>query len=290
MTAPVRMIAMDMDGTLLTHRDDGPAYISQGNLEALHLARDAGIILVIASGRMPDDAGAFAAEAGLPMAILSLNGAVCQDLALGEITESRPMPKAPARWLWDRVNELDLEAGLFGGHELVTTRPLLTDADWRRCGTWLKRPGTRCVVRDRGQGADALLRKGAHKMVILSEDRPQLLTGLWRNLEQDEPELEVSSSWACNIEVNARDVNKGTALTRLAQRLGVPMSQVMAIGDNGNDIPMLRRAGYGVAMGNATPETVRASGWQTLPVGQDGVAAAIRHLALNEPQEGVQAL
>lgn len=85
-------------------------------------------------------------------------------------------------------------------------------------------------------------------------------------------------------------MNKGTGLRRLAELLDIPMEQVMAIGDNGNDIPMLREAGYGVAMGNATPDTVAASDWHTMPLQAHGVAAAIRHLALGEPVQGVTRL
>lgn len=78
------------------------------------------------------------------------------------------MPDASARRLWDRVNELKLEAGLFGGHSLVTTWPLKDEMAYHRWGTWLTKPGTRCRVRDLGQGAEEILASGAHKMVILS--------------------------------------------------------------------------------------------------------------------------
>ena len=283
---PVRMIAMDMDGTLLTHCSDGPSYISRANLAALRLAHERGIVTVIASGRMPDDAGAFAVDARLPMAILSLNGACIQREAMGPIVKSSPLPGDAAARVWHRALAMGLEVGLFGGHTLVTSRPLETEADWNRWGTWLRRPGTRCVVRDRGQGAEELLSAGAHKLVLLA-DTEEPLPLLKKELEATEPELEISSSWARNLEVNARGVHKGMALRQLAEELHIPMNRVMAIGDNGNDIPMLREAGIGVAMGNGTAETKAACGWVTRTVGEDGVAAAIRHLALGLPERGV---
>lgn len=101
------------------------------------------------------------------------------------------------------------------------------------------------------------------------------------------PDVEISSSWWNNFEVNPAGVTKGTALTRLADRLGIPMSQVMAIGDNDNDIPMLEQAGYGVAMGNATATAQRSAAWRTLNNDQHGVAAAIRALAFGEHVPGV---
>ena len=71
-TKDIRLIAMDMDGTLLNNHQQ----ISPGNLQALHQARDAGIHLAICSGRLPGDIAAFAVESGLTdCALLSLNGA-----------------------------------------------------------------------------------------------------------------------------------------------------------------------------------------------------------------------
>lgn len=85
-------------------------------------------------------------------------------------------------------------------------------------------------------------------------------------------------------------MNKGSGLRELADRLGVPMSRVMAIGDNGNDIPMLREAGFGVAMWNATPDTLAAADYVTRSVREDGVAHAIRRLAIDGHPEGGRSL
>lgn len=147
------------------------------------MAHEKGIVLVIASGRMPDDAGAFAAHARLPMAILSLNGACIQLNPMGEIVQSSPMPIAAANRVWQKAKALDLEAGLFGGHTLVTTRPLDTEMAYHRWGTWLKEPGTRCVVHDKGQNADVLLNSTPHKIVLLA-DTEEPLVKLRAELEQ----------------------------------------------------------------------------------------------------------
>ena len=78
-----------------------------------------------------------------------------------------------------------------------------------------------------------------------------------------------------SAEVVAEGVSKGAALTTLAGRLGVPMAQVCAIGDSGNDVSMIRAAGLGVAMGNASAD-VRAVADATVgPNTDDGMAAFI---------------
>ena len=94
--------------------------------------------------------------------------------------------------------------------------------------------------------------------------------------------FELSGGIPENIEVNAKGVDKGRALLALAGRLGFSRGQTMACGDASNDIAMLRAAGLGVAMGNATPEAVAAADVQTDTNNNDGVAKAIRRWVLGE--------
>ena len=116
------------------------------------------------------------------------------------------------------------------------------------------------------------------------------LQALKARLDRDMPGVEVSSSWVNNIEINPAGCNKGTALRALADSLGIPMSHVMALGDNDNDVPMLRAAGYGVAMGNATPAAMAASAYAAPDNESCGVAAAVRCLALRQAVPGVRRL
>ena len=78
----------------------------------------------------------------------------------------------------------------------------------------------------------------------------------------------------------APDVSKGTALEALASFLGIPLTEVMAIGDGGNDIPLLSSAGLAVAMGNASDELKAVADYITLDVDHNGVAAAISKFLL----------
>lgn len=86
----------------------------------------------------------------------------------------------------------------------------------------------------------------------------------------------VSSRWCDPVaDVNLADVDKGTALLETARHLGITPAQTIAFGDGGNDIPMLRAAGIGVAMGNARPEVKASADWTTASVDDDGIAAAL---------------
>jgi Cof subfamily protein (haloacid dehalogenase superfamily) len=79
-----------------------------------------------------------------------------------------------------------------------------------------------------------------------------------------------------NLEFTSRDANKGNGLRRLAEYLGIPMSETIAIGDTENDLAILGAAGLGIAMGNATDAVKAAAGDITLTNEESGVAAALR--------------
>ena len=94
------------------------------------------------------------------------------------------------------------------------------------------------------------------------------------------PGAEITSSVPCNLEVNAPGVNKGRGLMALAAELWLDPAQVMACGDSGNDLAMIRLAGLGVAMANASPDVLAAADAVTLDNNHDGVAAAIETYVL----------
>ena len=102
----------------------------------------------------------------------------------------------------------------------------------------------------------------------------------WNEFEQTGL-FELSGGIPTNIELNAKRRGQGgRALLALAERLGFSRGQTMACGDASNDLAMLRAAGLGVAMGNATPEAVAAADVQTDTNNNDGVAKAIRRWVL----------
>ena len=94
------------------------------------------------------------------------------------------------------------------------------------------------------------------------------------------PELLVSSSLSCNLEINAAGADKGGALIRLADFLGIARESTMAFGDGENDLSMIRQAGLGVAMANGVPAVKEAAEYVTLSNEEAGVAAAIRRFVL----------
>lgn len=284
----IRLIAMDMDGTLL---DSDHRTIPAANVAALRAAHAAGIHLALASGRIPDDAGFFALDAGLPMHILALNGACCLDRPMGDILRSNRLPARDGLALLELLRRHGLHYGVFCDHTLAISKPSMTDDELRRIwGEYVTRPGGRTQVVCGHDAAQALMRHGVNKILAYTDADPAALPELGREIRKAFPSLEVTSSWVNNLEINPIGINKGTALEALARSLGIPMAQTMALGDNDNDIPMLRAAGVGVVMANGTPAARAAADYITASNDAHGVASAIRCLALNEPIEEVRML
>ena len=84
-----------------------------------------------------------------------------------------------------------------------------------------------------------------------------------------------------NVEVNAAGVDKGTGMLRLGRLLGIRPGEIMTCGDGNNDLPMIRAAGLGVAMGNAIDEVKQAADYITCTNDEDGAAKAIERFALS---------
>ena len=246
----IRLIALDLDGTLL----NSDKQLTQQNAQALACAAARGIEIVPTTGRF---------FSGMPEIIRSLpylhyaitiNGAAVYDvrqdadIARAEI----PLPLAVEikryldtlpviydcymnNWGWmTRAMQLRADAFAPDEHYLRMIRNLRTPVDDLK--SYLLETG-----------------RDVQKIQLFLTD-PALRLTLLRQLGGQFEGLCVSSSVPNNIEINSTDANKGEALRKLAAHLGLDISQTMAIGDGLNDLSMLRAAGIGVAMENACPE------------------------------------
>jgi len=98
-------------------------------------------------------------------------------------------------------------------------------------------------------------------------------------------QMELTRSHAQIVEGNPLGVSKGDGLRRLTEHLDIPQAEVMAIGDQDNDAPMVAWAGLGVAMGNASPATKAVADWIAPPVTEDGAAVAIERFVLKDKEK-----
>jgi Cof subfamily protein (haloacid dehalogenase superfamily) len=269
----IRLIASDIDGTLLNPQFE----ISAGDLAALRRAHEAGIEIVLVTGRRHTFALPIAQQLGFDLWLISSNGAVTRSLA-SETFHRDLMPREICRELVGSMQD-------FRGNTVLTfdkeTKGAIVlehlddlSASIRR---WLEKnmayidfvvPIESSLIADPVQ---AMFCGSTARMV-------EALKALERSgignrvtvLRTEYPERDLSM-----IDVLNAGCSKGHALERWAAHRGYRREQVMAIGDNHNDVEMLEFAGHPVIMGNACEE-LRARGWNiTLGNHACGIAAAL---------------
>ena len=276
MTPPIRLIAIDIDGTLL----DPQFQISAANLKTLQRARQAGIEIVLVTGRRHTFAMPVAEMLGFDLWLISSNGAVTKSTQ-GEVFHRDLLPAATARKLLARMEA-------FRGNAVVTfdidERGALvlerTDDLNASIGRWMQKNSlyiTQVVPLE-----DALTTDPVQVMFCGSVGRMKLAQDALERAGMGDEITVLKTEYLardlCIIDVLNRDCSKGHAVERWARHRGISRGQVMAIGDNYNDIEMLDFAGLPVIMGNACDELKRAGYRLTLGNDQNGVAAAIEQV------------
>jgi Cof subfamily protein (haloacid dehalogenase superfamily) len=269
----IRLLATDIDGTLLNPQFQ----ISEGDLTALRRAHAAGIEIVLVTGRRHTFALPIAKQLGFDLWLISSNGAVTRSLA-GETFHRDLMPVETCRKLCQAMQEFRGNTVLTFDTEskgaIVLERLDELSGSIRR---WLEKnmeyiefvlPLEKALV------TDPVQTMFCGTMTRMSEVLRGLeaagMDGAVTVLRTEYPERDLSI-----VDVLNAGCSKGHALERWVAYRGYEREQVMAVGDNHNDVEMLEFAGHPVIMGNACEE-LRRRGWK-VTFGNDacGVAAAI---------------
>lgn len=268
------VIALDLDGTLLNSEKQ----ITDTNRRALEKAHEAGFAIVPTTGRF---------YGGMPRQIrdlpflryaITINGAMVEDLATGEVIYRAEIPLARALAICEAM---DGEAVLYdcyrgneafmSAHHKARIDEMLHNPHYKELIHRLRKPVEDLKAFIRGEGCDVqkiqLFMPDAALRRRLMEQLPLMFEG-----------LAVSSSISENIEINDARAHKGAALLALAAHLGLRREDTYAFGDGLNDLSMLREAGLGIAMANAEPEAKAAADLITRSCDEDGVAYAITRL------------
>lgn len=276
----IRLIAVDMDGTLLNDR----GHITQATLDVIAAAQAQGIVFAICTGRFFENASILISDAGLRCPIIGVNGAVIGDKPFGKLLREHLMDRKLALEAFHILEEQQALYYVFSPQLVATRYPDDQHHSLRDFGERMtKEGGTRYTY-----GREACLEAiegGIYKYYVHSEGD---LAALRRHREGLEPleGIAITQSSELNIELMPLDVDKGSGIRDLAELYGIPMEEVMAIGDQDNDLPMLRAAGWGVAMDNAKPDIKAEADAVTASNNEDGVARAIWRYALPDSVSG----
>lgn len=266
----MRLIATDVDGTLIR----GDHTFTSRTRAAFQAARDAGIRVVAVSGRQPYSIGAMVKSSALMGTCIGSNGAVVTDLETRQILRQATVSVDTQRRIAEEMTRL------FPGLRVVSVRDGgdLYFAEEGYQG--LSDPGqveTLWPIEQRIGLRDEVLAEPSGKLVLRDDNfHPSELLAAARSLRIDG--FHATTSGAPFLEIGAAGVNKAATLAWLCDRWGIEAKDVIAFGDNLNDVEMLQFAGRGVAMGNALPETKEAADEVTASNEDDGVALVIESL------------
>jgi hypothetical protein len=271
--ASIRLLATDIDGTLLNPQFQ----ISEGDLAALRRAHAAGMEIVLVTGRRHSFALPIAQQLGFDLWLISSNGAVTRSLS-GETFHRDLMPAETCRQLCEAMIEFRGNTVLTFDKEIKGAIVLEhLDEIGASIRRWLEKnmefiefvvPIERALANDPVQ---AMFCGTMARMSLALEALKG--TGLQDKITVLRTEYPVRD--LSMIDVLNRGCSKGHALERWARHRGFHRDEVMAVGDNHNDVEMLEFAGHPVIMGNACEE-LRARGWRvTLGNEACGVAAAL---------------
>jgi Cof subfamily protein (haloacid dehalogenase superfamily) len=262
----VRLVASDLDGTLL--RPDET--ISDRTRKALAAAREAGITVVLVTGRPPRSLGPIAARIGVGGIAICANGAVIWDLDKGAMVDHSPLAADLAARLVHALREnipgvlfaVELEGG-FGreagwSEGLIAAPPDELEADALELVTG---PVTKLLAR--------------HPTLPFAEVAERA-----RDAVGDHAVV----TWAGTrvVEISAAGVTKAFALERLCRRLGIGREQVVAVGDMPNDLAMLAWAGTAVAVANAQQSVLDVADMVTAANTDDGVAILLERVVADQ--------
>jgi len=240
---PYKMVVTDIDGTLV----DLQQTISERNKTAVRAFQQAGGIVTLATGRMEDAALPYARELNIRHPVILYNGGKIVDLATGKTYYEAILAREAVGRCLQLAGQRAADMIVYAG------RKLWVNAVTPAIAAYMRKDRVDCTP---WESPDFLEAAEVNKILFIDEEgefssilealRP--LAGLFCELVKSEPTY---------LEVLPRGVSKGRALALLAGRLGISTGEVIAIGDNLNDLEMIREAGLGVAVGNAHEQLKR---------------------------------
>lgn len=279
---PMRIIALDLDGTLL----DSQKRLSEGNRAALAAAAAKGALIVPTTGRFFGMMPACIRDLPFVRYAITINGAQVYDRETDTALVREEIPLDMALDLMRLLDGYDVIYDCYRNNwgwmtqafkdkspEYATNEHYVKMiADFRNGVPELKAH----LEATRAEG-------NVQKSMFFSRlDDPdaQALRAAEREIAARFPDLKTTSSTWNNVEVNLKTAHKGVALKRFAESLGLTLANCMSFGDGGNDLTMIEAAGVGVAMSNAAPEVLAAADYVSCSNDEDGVAAALKHFGL----------
>ncbi len=290
-----KLIAIDLDGTLLNEY----SMIPESTIEVLRKAKDLGVEIVLASGRPANSIITFAQNIGIDNYLIAGNGSLLYDIQNEENIFDAFFSKEQALQIADICDENSIYYNAYTEREIVADslkynvliyeKENLTKPEGQRTHINIV-PNIREYISD--SSCDEYL-----KMTICDESKI-VFDNVLRKLEQVDNIEILKPEWMSKkyfkhgtsefslqyyfSEITKKNINKWVALEELAKRLNIKREEIIAIGDNVNDEAMIKNAGLGIAMENATDEIKNIADYITDSYTDEGVKKAIEKFIINK--------
>lgn len=271
-----KLIVTDMDGTVL----GGNHKITEENMRALKEADERGVKVVFATGRFHDSAKEHVTFLEEVMPIVSSNGAIIKHPITNEVLYCNSIDKDISLKIVETLDNLDLSYQIYTDNEIL--QKYKTEEEKIKMQDFIKN-----TFSDK---TEIVFKKDLKKDIkdlnilkfnVMDFERPLLMKEARKEVEKIEG-LEVTSSWNDNVEIMNAGSSKGSAVKFLCELLNIDKEEIIAFGDNYNDISMLEYVGMGVAMGNAEEDVKKIASYITESNTESGVAKAIDDLVLEK--------
>ena len=268
------LLAMDMDGTVLNSEKK----ITSRTESAIRKALARGKEVLFATGRCPAEVQKDLKAFPEMNYVLCLSGALVLDLRRGQKLADITISRSLAEQILSIAEPLDAMVTLYAGDDVFVERKRKGNMDYYGCQCFAKLYDDCAVwVEDIRDVLDTHGER-IYKANIFCHSPEE-----WQKADealQGLP-LNYASGIPNNYEISPQGVSKGVGLHKLCEATGIPVQQTIAVGDEGNDVAMIKAAGLGVAMGNAPESIKKQADWVTADCDHDGVAVVIETYLLD---------
>lgn len=266
-----KLVAIDMDGTLLNNNNE----VSERTRKAIDKAKEKGVHIVISTGRVLKSALYYGKSLNLRAPIIACNGAIIADES-DNIIYKNSIDKNLIKSIIDIAKERNIyyhfydESRFYSHVKVEEVLKFYNEGNKENSIDIKVFENIEEIIEDKDLNV--------YKFIFIDENKDNL-----QNLRRELGNIDnigISSSWANNIEAMGCNVSKGEAVKELCTKLNIKPEEVIAIGDSENDLPMLRFAGLGVAMGNGNQIIKKEADYITDTNQEDGVAKVIEKFIL----------
>ncbi|MBN6206464.1 HAD family phosphatase [Ralstonia pickettii] len=260
-----KVVVLDMDGTLLNGKNE----VSQVNKETIMELKEQGIQFILASGRPYDSIVPYAVELDLDLPIISANGALVKSVTNDEVIYSSILSTKWVKEILNFAKDTTFAVSLYLKDEIFTF-----DEDMLNLHKSLE--GLDAKKIDSFKGNQSVIK-------ILMANHPDKVNETIKQFElRYKNNLYITSSEPYFLEIMNSNASKGIALEQLIKKMSVSPKEVIAIGNNFNDIAMFEVAGFSVAMSNSPLEVQGIADFVTKSNVDDGVAYVLKKVFKKE--------